>query len=293
MRKKDTSKRIMRYSPLRYPGGKGKIAKFMKQFVKANFDKLPVYVEPYAGGAELALTLLIEGYVKEVWINDKDNGIYCFWDSILNHTEEFIKKIKETKINISTWSEQKNIYNNQDKYTKLEIGFATFYLNRCNFSGVIKGGPIGGINQTGKWKLDARFNKENLIKRINKISEYKDSIMLYNQDTLELLKEHEQIFRNFLLYLDPPYFDKGDQLYTNHYKSDDHKKIAEYVRKLKGKWIVSYDNVPEIVDLYQFVKEDKIRQFNITYSVSEGRNKKGAEIMFFASKSIIPKCAIC
>lgn len=285
--------RIMRYSPLRYPGGKGKIAKFMKQFVKENFYKLPVYVEPYAGGSELALTLLIEGYVKEVWINDKDNGIYCFWDSILNHTEKFIQKIKETKINISTWREQKNIYKNQDKYTKLEIGFATFYLNRCNFSGVIKGGPIGGINQTGKWKLDARFNKEDLIKRINKISEYKDSIMLYNQDTLELLKEHEQIFRKFLLYLDPPYFDKGDQLYTNHYKSDDHKKIAEYVRKLKGKWIVSYDNVPEIVDLYKFVKKDNIRRFNISYSAAEGKNKKGAEIMFFAPKSVIPECVIC
>lgn len=285
--------RIMRYSPLRYPGGKGKIAKFMKQFVKENFGKLPVYVEPYAGGSELALTLLIEGYVKEVWINDKDNGIYCFWDSILNHTEKFVQKIKETKINISTWKEQKNIYKNQDNYTKLEIGFATFYLNRCNFSGVIKGGPIGGINQTGKWKLDARFNKEDLIKRINKISEYKDNIMLYNQDTLELLKEHEQIFRKFLLYLDPPYFDKGDQLYTNHYKSDDHKKIAEYVRKLKGKWIVSYDNVPEIVDLYKFVKKDNIRKFNISYSAAEGKNKKGSEIMFFASESIIPECAIC
>ena len=61
----------MGYSPLRYPGGKGKIAKFMKKFVKENFDKLPVYVEPYAGGSELALTLLIEGYVNEVWKYEK------------------------------------------------------------------------------------------------------------------------------------------------------------------------------------------------------------------------------
>lgn len=283
----------MRYSPLRYPGGKGKIAKFMKQFVKANFDKLPVYVEPYAGGSELALTLLIEGYVKEVWINDKDNGIYYFWDSILNHTEQFIQKIENTPINISTWRKQKSIYKNQDMYTNLEIGFAAFYLNRCNFSGVIKGGPIGGINQTGKWKIDARFNKEDLIRRIRKIAEFKEYIKLYNKDTIELLEENEKTFKKCLLYLDPPYFRKGNQLYTNHYKSGDHARIANCVGKLKGKWIVSYDNVPEIVDLYQFVKEDKIRQFNISYSASEGRNKKGTEIMFFASKSIIPECAIC
>lgn len=283
----------MRYSPLRYPGGKGKIAKFMKQFVKENFDKLPVYVEPYAGGSELALTLLIEGYVKQVWINDKDNGIFCFWDSILNYTEQFIQEIENVKIDIPTWKVQKDIYKNQDKYNKLEIGFATFYLNRCNFSGVIKGGPIGGINQSGNWKIDARFNKKELIKRIKKIAEFNKNIKLYNKDTIELLEENKKIFEKCLLYLDPPYFNKGNQLYTNHYKYQDHAKIAKCVNRLKGKWIVSYDNTPEIIDLYKFVESNNIREFNIAYSAAEGKNKKGKEIMFFAPKSIIPQCKIC
>ena len=283
----------MRYSPLRYPGGKGKIAKFMKQFVKDNFDKLPVYVEPYAGGSELALTLLIEGYVKQVWINDKDNGIFCFWDSILNYTDQFTQEIENVKIDIPTWEVQKDIYKNQDKYNKLEIGFATFYLNRCNFSGVIKGGPIGGINQSGNWKIDARFNKKELIKRIKKIAEFNKNIKLYNKDTIELLEENKKIFEKCLLYLDPPYFNKGNQLYTNHYKYQDHAKIAKCVNRLKGKWIVSYDNTPEIIDLYKFVESNNIREFNIAYSAAEGKNKKGKEIMFFAPKSIIPQCKIC
>ena len=283
----------MRYSPLRYPGGKGKIAKFMKQFVKDNFDKLPVYVEPYAGGSELALTLLIEGYVKQVWINDKDNGIFCFWDSILNYTDQFIQEIENVKIDIPTWEVQKDIYKNQDKYNKLEIGFATFYLNRCNFSGVIKGGPIGGINQSGNWKIDARFNKKELIKRIKKIAEFIKNIKLYNKDTIELFEENKKIFEKCLLYLDPPYFNKGNQLYTNHYKYQDHAKIAKCVNRLKGKWIVSYDNTPEIIDLYKFVESNNIREFNIAYSAAEGKNKKGKEIMFFAPKSIIPQCKIC
>lgn len=283
----------MRYSPLRYPGGKGKIAKFMKQLVKTNFDKLPVYVEPYAGGSELALTLLIEGYVKQVWINDKDKGIHYFWDSILNHTEQFIQKIETTPINISTWKKQKSIYKNQDKYTNLEVGFAVFYLNRCNFSGVIKGGPIGGINQMGKWKIDARFNKEDLIKRIRKIAEFKENIKLYNKDTIDLLEENEKTFKKCLLYLDPPYFKKGNQLYTNHYKAKDHEKIAKCVQKLKGKWIVSYDNVPEIVNLYKFVKPQNIREFSISYSAAEGKNRRGKEIMFFSENVNLPTLAIC
>ena len=283
----------MRYSPLRYPGGKGKIAKFMKQFVKENFDELPVYIEPYAGGAEIALTLLIEGYVKKIWINDKDYGIYCLWLSILNDTEQFIKIIEETKLDIPTWRKQKDIYKNQEKYTKLEVGFATFYLNRCNFSGVIKGGPIGGIKQTGKWKIDARFNKKDLIQRIERIAKHKNNIKVYNEDTLELLEKHKRLFKKCLLYLDPPYFDKGDQLYTNHYKSRDHAKISQYISKLKGKWIVSYDNVPEIVDLYKFVKSQNIREFNISYSAAEGKNKRGKEIMFFAENVNLPALAIC
>ena len=281
----------MRYSPLRYPGGKGKISKFMKEFVASNFSKEPCYIEPYVGGAEIALTLLLENYVSEIYINDKDYGIYCFWKSILKNTDDFIKLIESTPVNIETWKNQKNIYKNQDKYTDIEIGFATFFLNRCNYSGVIKGGPIGGISQKGKWKIDARYNKEYLIKKIKKIAEYKEKIHLYNEDTLYFLMEHKEKVQKCLLYLDPPYYIKGYQLYTNHYIKSDHIAIANCVKNLQGTWIVSYDNTPEIVDLYKFVNSKKIREFNISYSA--GKNKLGREIMFFSKNSLIPDCAIC
>lgn len=278
----------MFYSPLRYPGGKGKIFKFMKQFVKENYNEPPIYVEPYAGGAAIALGLLIENVVSQIYVNDKDNGIYCFWDSVLYDTKNLITKIEQTPINIVTWKQQKFIYNNQKKYSSLDIGFSTFYLNRCNYSGVIKGGPIGGINQGGNWKLDARYNKEDLIKRIKKISEYKDKIKLHNEDTLILLKKNETSFKKALLYLDPPYFNKGYQLYTNHYKKSDHEEIAKCIKYLQGHWIVSYDNVPEIVQLYQFAEP---REFNIPYSA--GKTKSGQEIMFFSPTSKIPDLSIC
>ena len=149
------------------------------------------------------------------------------------------------------------------------------------------------LNQSGNWKIDARFNKKELIKRIKKIAEFNKNIKLYNKDTIELLEENKKIFEKCLLYLDPPYFNKGNQLYTNHYKYQDHAKIAKCVNRLKGKWIVSYDNTPEIIDLYKFVESNNIREFNIAYSAAEGKNKKGKEIMFFAPKSIIPQCKIC
>lgn len=277
------------YSPLRYPGGKAKIVSFMKNFIELNYSEKPIYVEPYAGGASVALSLLIDGYAKKIYINDSDYGIYCFWKSILEHTESFVKCIQETPITIDNWEIQKQKYNNMEDNSILDIGFATFFLNRCNYSGVIKGGPIGGKSQLGVWKIDARFNKNELIQRIYKIAEYKKSIKLYNEDTLQLLKKHNKYFEKCLLYLDPPYFNKGYQLYNNHYKKDDHLKIANIVKKLKGQWIVSYDNTPEIVDLYGFV-ENPI-EFNINYSA--GKNKKGKEIMFISKQSIIPSCAVC
>lgn len=281
----------MTYSPLRYPGGKGKILSFMKDILKEN-DRIGCeYVEPYVGGAAVALGLLIDGFVSKIHINDLDPAIHALWDNVINNNAEFIRKIENIDISIEEWRKQKEIYANADKkYDSVEIGFAAFFLNRCNYSGVIKGGPIGGIAQSGKWKLNERFNKVNLIKKIELIGKYQDKITLYNQDTYELLSNHEKQFEKALIYLDPPYYNKADQLYKNHYTDDDHKKIAKLVKKLKGLWIVSYDNTPEIVNLYDSKVIQK-KEFNIQYSA--GHNKNGKEVMFFAKKVKIPERVIC
>jgi len=278
----------MFYSPLRYPGGKGKILNFMKELIIENNLSNSEYVEPYAGGASIAMGLLIEGFVSKIHINDLDKGVYFFWWAILNKTNDFIAKIETTELTINEWKKQRNIYNNVSEYNKFEVGFATFFLNRCNFSGVIKGGPIGGLEQNGTWKLDARFNKPELIKRIEKIAKYKTKIKLYNKDTLRLLKSKEEQFKNAILYLDPPYFVKGNQLYKNHYKAEDHEKIVEVVKNIKAHWVVSYDNVPQICKLYNFARSN---EFDIKYSA--GKTKSGHEIMFFSDSLIIPDKKVC
>ena len=278
----------MFYSPLRYPGGKGKILSFMIDLIKLNKLEKIEYVEPYVGGAAVALGLLLNNMVSKIYINDSDKAIYAFWDSVLNYTDEFIQKIEKTPITVEEWRIQKSIYNNIEQRSDLDIGFSAFFLNRCNRSGVLKGGIIGGYEQKGNWKIDARFNKQDLIKRIEKIALHKDKIQLYNEDTADLLEKHKETFKNCILYLDPPYYEKGYQLYKNHYKPSDHEKISKLVKELNCYWVVSYDNVDPIIALYNDIPK---REFNISYSA--GKNRSGKEIMFFSSNLQIPNKKIC
>lgn len=277
------------YSPLRYPGGKAKVLEFMKELIIENFStKKPAYIEPYAGGAAVALGLLIEDYVSEIHINDFDIAIYSFWQYCIKHnSKRFIQKILNTDITIEEWHKQLKIYNNPNSKKGFELGFAAFFLNRCNRSGILKGGGvIGGKSQAGSYKLDCRFNKEELVRRIQQIVKFKDKIHVYNEDAKKLLQrdDFKKLFKSSLLYLDPPYYKQGKKLYKNFYKHEDHKEISNIMKKLHTKWLVSYDNQEEIRKLYNDFEK---REFNLTYFAgykTDKRDKDGKEIMFFSSK---------
>jgi DNA adenine methylase len=282
------------YSPLRYPGGKAKVLNFMIELLANNsFTKTPAYVEPYAGGAAVALGLLLEGYVSEIYINDYDSAIYSFWEyCIKRHSRNLIKKIRDTKITIKEWQKQVEIYNDPKREEGFDLGFAAFFLNRCNRSGIIKGGVIGGLDQEGAYKIDCRFYKESLISRIKAIAKHRHNIHIYKENTRDFLQREDmrEILQNCLLYLDPPYYKKGRQLYKNFYQHKDHEEIANIMRSLNGKWVVSYDNQPEIQELY---KEFEKREFNLTYFAgyrNGSRKKDGKEIMFFSPNiTVIPE----
>lgn len=271
------------YSPLRYPGGKNKLAKFVALLCQKN-NINGHYVEPYAGGASVALFLLINGYVKDITINDYDRSIYAFWYSVLNHTEKLCKLIENTDVNISNWNKQKEIQKNKSRASILKLGFSTFYLNRVNRSGIINGGVIGGIDQKGNYKIDCRFNKKDLINRIRLIASYKDKISLYNLDAIELIKEIKKKNKNTIFYLDPPYFVRGQSLYMNSYEHRDHKKISDFIKNDKNiNWIVSYDDVKEIRKLYENFRQVKSKIIYTAYEIREGK-----EILFFSNNLKIP-----
>lgn len=275
------------FSPLRYPGGKGKVSKYFKEIFIANSLCDGTYVEPYAGGASVALSLLFSEYASKIIINDKDRSIFAFWHSVLNKTEELCKLIKDCTVDVQNWEAQRYIQKNKSDFDLLTLGFSTFFLNRVNRSGIIMAGIIGGKEQNGSWKIDARFNKDDLIRRIQRIADYSDRIELYNKDAIQLIRKVEPTLpsRSFY-YLDPPYYEKGSFLYMNHYQIEDHSKIADLMTSInRRKWVVSYDSVKPIRKLYS---EFRQIQYSINYSASQS-TAKGKEIMIYSHETVIPK----
>lgn len=274
----------MNPSPLRYPGGKHKLYAYVSQLMIEN--KCTTYIEPFAGGSALALGLLLNGVAKKIIINDYDYTIFCFWKSILENTDAFINKMLNTQINMSEWYIQKDIRENLDSYSELEVGFSTFFLNRTNRSGVIdKAGPIGGYEQVGNYKIDCRFNKKELEKKIRKIAAHRDKIMVTNLEAVDFINKNILKTRNSLVFFDPPYYNKGPGLYTNFYQHGDHENLSKVILNLlkNRKWIVSYDNTNEIKSMYRSV--DSVI-FGLQYSLQNKRSC--SEVMFFSNKVVRP-----
>ena len=268
------------YSPLRYPGGKNCIFSFMSGILRENQLIGTSYAEPYAGGAGLALRLLFEGYVNHIYINDLDKSIYALWITIVDRTDEFCKWIEDVEISMSSWNKYKEIQKNAKAADMFELAKSTFFLNRTNISGVIKGGVIGGKEQKGKYKIDARFNKRDLINRIQKISSIKDRISISNLDGLSFINKMNKRKEEIFIYLDPPYYQKGANLYMNFYLEKDHKELSKHVQKMQKSWMVSYDNHDFILNLYAQYRR-------LIYKLSQSTsNRVGDEILIF-SKGII------
>lgn len=273
------------YSPLRYPGGKGKVADYFKQIFKENFLYDGVYVEPYAGGASVALSLLFNEYASKIIINDIDRSIFSFWHSVLNSTDELCKLILDTPVTVDNWETQRLVQKDKQQQSLLKVGFSTFYLNRTNRSGILNAGIIGGRQQTGEWKIDARYNKKELISRIERIAQYKDKIELHNSDAVELVKSlRKSLQQKSLFYFDPPYYVKGKNLYLNYYQDNDHQNIADEISKVSNqKWIITYDDVSQIRNLYSKYRN---KTFKLSYSAGSS-NKEGKEIMIFSDNIYI------
>lgn len=275
-----------RYSPLRYPGGKGKLARFMKAIIRSNGLSDGRYVEPYAGGAAIAWELLITGVVRRVAINDISRPVYSFWHSVLHETDDLCRMIHDRPLTVEEWIVQKEVIRRACEHDDLSLGFAFFYLNRTNRSGILNGGIIGGKNQNGKWKMDARFNREDLIHRIKKIASLKSRIELSRLDAVDFIRDNAERFGNkTIIYIDPPYFEKGRFLYYDAYKADDHARVADAVTEMNGlNWVVSYDDVRPIHDLYESVSW---LQYTLNYSVRNAT--KGREVMFFSPQLVVPE----
>lgn len=239
-------------------------------------------IEPY--GAEHIGTFL--KILEYEWKNTNDisESVHAFWSAVFHQPEELCRLMRNTPVTIEEWKKQRAIQLEPDKYTNLDLAFSTFFLNRTNRSGIISGGVIGGKAQNSKWKLDARFNKQDLIARIERLARYADRVNLYNLDAEVFMSEVlPKLPLSTLVYLDPPYFAKGNDLYEDRYTPKDHATVAGVVTTIRQPWIVSYDDVTQIEELYHDYRK-------LTYSINYSAQARysGAEVMFFSPTLVIP-----
>jgi len=269
-------------SPLRYPGGKWRICSFFERIIAFNRLTGCDYFEPYAGGASLALSLLLANRVAEIHLNDLDPAVHAFWRAVLKQNKDLRDLIEATDVTPEEWARQKATYKQGRAVGMLALGFAMFFLNRTNHSGIMNGGMIGGKAQNGTWKLDARFNKPELLRRIKLIGSFKSRIHLTQLDAIDFLS-HAKPSRDSFVYLDPPYYHAGAELYLNAYGPSDHASVRKSVRQLDAPWIVSYDDVPEIRKLYRPMRS---RRLSLQHTARS--SKLGKEVLFFSSRLRIP-----
>lgn len=264
-------------SPLRYPGGKGRLYDDVKQIMQGGNLLTRTYVEPFAGGFGIGIRLLTNNDVARIIINDVDEHIYAFWHCVFFDTQNLVDLIRDTEISLDNWDVQKKIYNNGKNVSLLKLGFSTFFLNRTNYSGVLSGGPIGGRKQESDYTLDCRYNRAELSKRIEKLGNYRNQVEIFNYDAIEfieriVLPRSNELFINF----DPPYVQKGPELYSNYYTEEDHTRLAHHIQQYLAntKWIMTYDDCPLIRQLYANYHPEEIRLTHFA-----GKTKEGKELL--------------
>lgn len=273
-------------TPLRYPGGKSIMAKLFADMFEVNNLEHVTYAEPYAGGAGTAINLLLANKVDRIMINDANVGLYSFWKAIINETDSFIDLVQTVPVTLEEWRKQHAILKN-GHCPSFELGFATFFMSRTNRSGILSAGPIGGSSEekqkSASYKIDCRFNRNELSDKILAIADRKKSIVISNKDAIKFLKDLKG--NNKFVYLDPPYYIKGKSLYLDYYKKQDHCILSDYLRETtKFKWVLSYDNVFEIRELY---KDFDLYEFDLKYTAN--RVKFGAELLTCSKDLILPE----
>ncbi|GAB1345067.1 DNA adenine methylase [Gemmatimonas sp.] len=264
------------FTPLRYPGGKTKMSAFLAAVMRVNRFVGRAYAEPFAGGAGAGLSLLYEGWSSHFFLNDIDRGVVSFWRAAIGHSESFARQIEKVPLTVREWEHQRSVY--KEAPMGKDLGFATFYLNRTNRSGIMNGGLIGGRDQRGAYKMDARFNRIDLAKRVRTLGRFRRQITVSRLDALEFLMSLDVATPTFT-YLDPPYYVKGQDLYMNFYSPDDHAQIANELGSFSHPWIMTYDACEEIRCLY---RQRIVRQSELSYSAREVR--RGEELVIFGPR---------
>lgn len=270
-------------SPLRYPGGKARLAPYLARVLASQSTTVDTYCEPYAGGAGAGLRLLSDGHVTKLIINDLNPGIAAFWRSVLFDTDAFAAMVAQCAVDVENWHKQRAVYAAPNDHDDLALGFATFFLNRTNRSGILSARPIGGLEQTGNWLIDARFNKDDLIQRIENLRVLAPQVDVRRERAIELIRTLNRRKRPVLLYVDPPYVVPGEELYMTDHSWPEHQKLQQVLTGSPHPWILTYDADDRTRELY---RDFRCLRFGISHTAQV--QKVGREFMFFSRGLRVP-----
>ena len=230
---------------------------YIERFILSNKIQPEVIIEPFAGSAAISLGLLALNKVKKALLNDIDPFITSFWRAVFEYNDELVSKIEEVDVTLEMYKllkqhmrENKQSTNNENI---VENALTFLFINRTNFSGIIKGGPLGGIAQRSKYKIDCRFNKKDIVSRIRWLRQFKGRVEVYNEDGIDFLKKivKQNWSSNLLLYIDPPYYNSGKYLYNYYFTDEEHNQLASLLSMIEQPWLLSYDDSEFIKHLYQ------------------------------------------
>ncbi|WP_047307860.1 DNA adenine methylase [Rhodopseudomonas palustris] len=257
-------------SPLRYPGGKRKLAPFIADLIRRAELDIELLVEPFAGGAAVAISLLESGHVKSIGLADADPLIASFWRIVFSDDAwKLVDLIQDTKVTLGEWYRQKALAPRCD----LSAAFKCLYLNRTSFSGALmsRTGPIGGISQKGPYKIGCRFNRPKIAARILELSKLADNVRFvrnssYRRTMADVSRTSlaAQSPEKILWYLDPPFFAKAERLYRYSFSDDQHEELPDDIDNLVGHWLLSYDDHATARRLYS--KHPGFARVNLRYN---------------------------
>lgn len=270
-------------SPLRYPGGKARLAAYLARVMASQSTSVETYCEPYAGGVGAGLRLLSDGHVSKLIINDLNPGIAAFWRSAFFNTDALIKMVNECVVDIANWKRQRSVYLAPEDHDDLTLGFATFFLNRTNRSGILNARPIGGLDQSGIWLIDARFNKADLAQRFETLGELAGGVDVRQERAIELIRTLNRRKHPVLLYVDPPYVVPGEELYMTDHSWDEHERLEQVLTDSPHPWILTYDADARTRELY---RDFRCLRFGISHTAQV--QKVGREFMFFSRGLRVP-----
>ncbi len=275
-------------TPLRYPGGKTWLLDYVKEFLKFHRLEPIALVEPYAGSASISIGLLRVGLVQEAFISEKDPLIVAFWNAVLENNDELIEYVSTLEISMDTWFSSKKYlsYDSAEKYSTIELAGAFLFFNRTNYSGIIKGGPLGGKRQESSYKLDCRFNRKRIMEKIRNLQGLEGRLHVSESDGIDFMEKmamngpEEMIF-----YIDPPYYGAGKNLYRYYFTDKEHEELSAFLTTLELPWLLSYDDAEFIKALYK-----KKTKFPVYTDYQSGYLKKDVKELLI-SNYIIPPIA--